>query len=224
MNFKKILMSGIQTPPQRIGFLILILGIASIVGWFLKRQMDFGDVFDPYYFPDKRDFIFFHLYLYLIPLGILLTWGFPLIKIIKEWVIGDNKNIIVFSKRQELTNFIRKTWDLEKGNLKPALGYVSSVLTPDESYKEALQLGIINQGDKHVLHVDVLLITEHGEELVFAPCDCLVANLNVGDFVMLATFGNGLRQDWHYTLIAKLEPAYNKKGKGWIISQDYRIK
>ncbi|QBQ15591.1 hypothetical protein [Acinetobacter haemolyticus] len=219
--------SGISTPFQRIGLIILIIGIFSFVSWFFRSAMDLEDIFNTHYFPDRRDFIFFHLYLYFLPLGFLMTWGYPIIEKIKKWIINDknlDKDFITFEKRADLTNFVRKLGFGEKRDKRYMCGYVSTVLTPEKSREEALNLGLINEDDSHVLHVDVLLITSRGDELIFAPCNSLIADLKTGDFVLIAVYKNSLFSDdsWHYTLDAKLRPVYNKKGTGWLIEQDYR--
>lgn len=226
---KRIWLNGSTEPTQRIGLIILGLGLLSLFFYAVQSPSYYSlmDIlFDPDYYPNRRDSLFYKLYIYFIPLGLVLSWGYPLLQKIKSWVLKEapKDKFIQFEKRNELTNFIRKNWDLRKGKHKPALGYVSRVLSPNESYREALELGLINSGDQHVLHVDVLLITEQGEELVFAPCESLGADLQVGDFVMLATLGNADAQDWHYVLIAKLKPIYNVTKKGWVIDSDYIVK
>lgn len=221
--------NGSSQPLQRIGLIILAIGIFSCIFWVFESPNYYNIIdilFDPRYYPGHSDALFYKLYIYFIPLGLILSWGYPFLKKIKSWVLKEptNDNFLYFQKRNELTEFISNNWDFKKANNKPALGYISKVLSPDESYKEALELGLINVGDSYVLHTDVLLITKYGEELVFAPCDALGADLKVGDFVLLATLGNEKRQDWHYVLIAKLKPIYNATKKGWVIESDYRIK
>lgn len=220
---------GTSQPIQRVGLIILAIGVMSCTLYSIQspNHYDIQDILlDPDYYPRYRDPIFYKLYVYFIPLGFLLSWGYPLLQKIQSWILNKPKGdkFLHFQKRKELTEFIRKNWDFKKANNRPALGYVSQVLSPDESYKEALELGFIKPGEKHVLHTDVLLITEHGEQLVFAPCEALGANLSIGDFVLLATYGSEERQDWHYELIAKLRPIYNASKKGWVIESDYKIK
>ncbi|OEY96127.1 hypothetical protein BJD20_13290 [Acinetobacter proteolyticus] len=62
------------------------------------------EYFDPYYFPDTRNPVFY-LSLYLIPFGALLSFGYPILTNIKYWIINgklkprDPKNI---NKKQVL--------------------------------------------------------------------------------------------------------------------------
>lgn len=227
--FESIWLNGTSQPLQRVGIIILTIGVLSCILYYFQSPSSYNvqDIlFDSDYYPRYRDLFFYKLYIYFIPLGFILSWGYPLLQKIQSWVLNNSKNdrFLYFQKRNELTEFIRKNWDFKKANNRPALGYVSQVLSPDESYKEALKFGFIKPDDKHVLHTDVLLITEHGEQLIFAPCDALGAELKIGDFVLLATYGSDERQDWHYVLIAKLKPIYNTTKKGWVIDSDYRIR
>ena len=98
---KKIWEYGTSTPIQRVGLILLSIGMLSYLSWIFTgyhHGYDYTDpdpwinvIFDPDYFPRKRDFIFFHLYLYLIPLGLLMTWGYGLLIKLKNWVLGENK-------------------------------------------------------------------------------------------------------------------------------------
>lgn len=85
---RKIWSYGTSTPVQRIGVIILAIGLVSLFSWMFKEGLDFEDIFNEYYFPEDRDSIFFHLYFYFIPLGLILSWGYQLLVIIKRWVIG----------------------------------------------------------------------------------------------------------------------------------------
>lgn len=90
---KKIWIYGSKEPAQRIGIIILTIGLFSFTCWFFKSDLYLEDVLDPSYFPKRRDYFFFHLYLYLIPLGLVMSWGYEILLNIKKWVLG-NKEVI----------------------------------------------------------------------------------------------------------------------------------
>lgn len=219
---------GTKKPAQRIGVIILVVGLLSLFSWMIKEGVSPEDLFDSYRQPRSRDSFFFHLYFYLIPIGLLMSWGYSIILLIRNWIVSEKHSediFIKFTKRSELTDYVRQLGFGEKRGGRYMCGYVSRVLTLSESKAEAIKLGLINHDEDHVLHVDVLLITKYGEELVFAPCNSLIANLQVGDFVLIASFKTKIlsEESWFYTLDAKLRPIYNKKDKGWVISEDYRV-
>ncbi len=80
---------GTSTPIQRVGVIILGIGLLSLITWIIKEDLSFDDLFDPYYLPDSRDSFFFHLFLYLIPIGLSMSWGYQILVRIKEWIIND---------------------------------------------------------------------------------------------------------------------------------------
>lgn len=85
---KKIWAYGTSTPIQRVGVIILAIGLLSLLSWIYKNDMAFEDIFDSYYFPESRDSFFFHLYFYFIPVGLLMSWGYSLLVKIKSWIIN----------------------------------------------------------------------------------------------------------------------------------------
>lgn len=89
----KIWRYGSKEPIQRIGIIILIIGLISLFSWVYKRNLDFNELFNTYYLPEHRDFIFFHLYLYFIPIGLLMSWGYSLILKIKKWIFKEDSNL-----------------------------------------------------------------------------------------------------------------------------------
>lgn len=227
-EIKKIWEYGSKEPIQRIGIIIFIFGVFSLFLWMIKENLNLIELFDYGNFPQKRDSIIFHLFIYFIPLGLIFSFGYNVLLKIKNWVLGNKPkedDYLVFTKRSELTNYVIKKGFGEKRDRRYMCGYVSKVLSPEESRKEALELNLISELETHVLHVDVLLITNNGEELVFAPSNSLSADLKIGDFVLVGAIKNSTFSEasWHYTLDAKLRPIYNKKGDGWVIDQDYRV-
>lgn len=85
---RKIWDYGTSTPIQRIGIIVLSLGLVSLLAWVIKEDLSFEDIFDSYHLPRHRDSFFFHLYFYLIPLGFLMSWGYQVLLKLKEWVLN----------------------------------------------------------------------------------------------------------------------------------------
>lgn len=91
----KIWSYGTYSPIQRTGLIILALGCASFLFWIVEDRTFYysrlyGLVFD-YAFPRLRyDGLFAWIHLYLLPLGLLMTWLYhpinKIIKIILRWI------------------------------------------------------------------------------------------------------------------------------------------
>ncbi|MEG2566666.1 MAG: hypothetical protein RSA84_10715, partial [Acinetobacter sp.] len=86
---KRLWNYGTSTPIQRIGVIVLGVGLLSLFSWMIKEDLSFEDLFNSYYLPGKRDSIFFHLFFYLIPLGFLMSWGYQVLIKLKEWIFND---------------------------------------------------------------------------------------------------------------------------------------
>ena len=86
---KRLWIYGTSTPIQRIGVIVLGVGLLSLFSWMIKEDLSFEDLFNSYYLPGKRDSIFFHLFFYLIPLGFLMSWGYQVLIKLKEWIFND---------------------------------------------------------------------------------------------------------------------------------------
>lgn len=84
---KKIWNYGTSTPIQRVGVIILTIGLVSLISWMIKEELDLEDIFNPYSFPRSRDSFFFHLYFYAIPLGLVMSWGYVFLIKTKQWII-----------------------------------------------------------------------------------------------------------------------------------------
>lgn len=90
---KKLWQYGTSTAIQRIGVIVLFMGLFSFFLWIIIADLDFVDIFNPSYFPRSRDSLIFHLYLYFIPVGLLMSWGYFILVEIKKWVVnGANKS------------------------------------------------------------------------------------------------------------------------------------
>ena len=85
---KRLWNYGTSTPIQRIGVIVLGVGLLSLFSWMIKENLSFEDLFNSYYLPGKRDSIFFHLFFYLIPIGLLMSWGYQILIKLKEWILS----------------------------------------------------------------------------------------------------------------------------------------
>lgn len=100
---KRIWDYGTSTPIQRVGIIILSVGLISLFSWMIKEGISFDDLFEPYYLPGSRDSLFFHLFFYLIPFGLLMSWGYQILVEIKQWVFKEQNQ-----KTIEPTNEIKR--------------------------------------------------------------------------------------------------------------------
>lgn len=88
---KKVWEYGTSTPVQRIGVIFLSIGLISLFSWMIKEDLSVDDFFAPYFMPGSRDSLFYHLFLYFIPLGLLMSWGYQLLVAIKQWVLREER-------------------------------------------------------------------------------------------------------------------------------------
>lgn len=89
---RKFWQFGTKEKIQRVGLLILIFGLLSFFAWvFLSSRVGFymddyyGNGFD-FEMPDRYDALFYRLFKWVIPLGLLLTWFYPLWQPIIKWI------------------------------------------------------------------------------------------------------------------------------------------
>ena len=122
---------------KRIGLIILSIGILSYLAWvfignhygydYTRLNVWLDVIFDSDYFPEKRDFIFFHFYLYLLPLGLLMTWGYSLLIKLKNWIMGENKKkpasmeIMYFKDNEAAFEMVCKYMDTSINPDKPVV-------------------------------------------------------------------------------------------------------
>lgn len=86
-KLKDIWNLGIQTRIQRLGFLLLVVGILSLVAWLYEDIYDWSYLFSLYELPSEDEVWFYRLHVYLIPIGLLMTWLIPLPLKIKDWIL-----------------------------------------------------------------------------------------------------------------------------------------
>ncbi|ENW73625.1 hypothetical protein V6W86_09425 [Acinetobacter baumannii] len=93
----KIWQYGTSLPIQRIGLIILTIGLISFFAWSIETKtvfwIDAYSGWDPYFYPDRYNSIFYRIHLLFIPLGLLMTWLFrPVTKVLKclgNWVFKN---------------------------------------------------------------------------------------------------------------------------------------
>ena len=90
---KKMWSYGTQKPVQRIGLILLCVGIISFVLWDINdtafRFSSYYGFYWSYSFPDKYDFWIYHLHVYLIPIGLMASWGYPSLQKLQKWVFKN---------------------------------------------------------------------------------------------------------------------------------------
>ncbi|WP_111860898.1 hypothetical protein, partial [Acinetobacter sp. CFCC 10889] len=146
---KKIWNYGTATPIQRCGVILLTVGMVSLLSWVIKKDLSFEDIFDPYYMPKYRDSFIFHAYKYLIPIGLLMSWGYSFLLLIYNWIFSKQTNyiakektgIIYFKNTYEAFKFACKIYPLNLEVGKGNIGLVCNiVLTLDERFQYTIKI------------------------------------------------------------------------------------
>ena len=225
---KKVWAYGTSTPIQRIGVIIFGIGLISLISWMVKEDLAFNDLFDSYYLPRSRDSFFFHLFFYLIPLGILMSWGYRVLIKLKEWVF--NENLIDFNQKTEpkvkqpqLQNhknlhfknnlaafqFATKNYisNMESGKLN--FGLVQDVFqTQDGNFQFLIQLADVGKTTLVSGFND-----KHGDKIY-------KGNLVFWGFVESVNDINALKISGIGHVLAILSPEYDPNQGKWIIKKD----
>ncbi|MCM1957922.1 hypothetical protein NCZ17_00865 [Acinetobacter modestus] len=91
--FKKFWIIGTTKPLQRIGIIFLLIGLVSFFAWDYENTVFRFSIYYGFYwsyrFPDRYDSWFYHLHVYLIPIGLMTSWGYPFLQKIKKWVFKN---------------------------------------------------------------------------------------------------------------------------------------
>ncbi len=61
-GLNKIWEFGSKEPIQRIGILVLTVGIISLLSWVYKENLDLNQILNPEYFPQKKRWLFSFIY------------------------------------------------------------------------------------------------------------------------------------------------------------------
>ncbi|QXA08339.1 hypothetical protein I6L27_02005 [Acinetobacter pittii] len=95
---KKLWAYGTTFPLQRIGLIILLLGIVSFISWCIESRIVFWiDAYSgwaTYYYPENYEYFFYKLHPFFIPLGLLMTWllipSKKIYQFVSNWVFKNN--------------------------------------------------------------------------------------------------------------------------------------
>jgi len=225
---KKLWNYGTSTPFQRIGLIILSIGILSYLAWvfignhygydYTRLNVWLDVIFDSDYFPRKRDFIFFHLYLYLIPLGLLMTWGYSLLIKIKNWIIGEKKTkstnteILHFKENEAAFEMACKYMDTDIAIGKPmvALAVQSKI---DENELNVIMIKVADTSPFHTYASTKFTFKhpiENGALLGIVPYERNEDGSYSDD-----------RKRWMFAVVSELNPRYHTTKQMWSIKKDF---
>ncbi|HAV3880038.1 hypothetical protein K5D25_04495 [Acinetobacter baumannii] len=208
-GLNKIWEFGSKEPIQRIGILFLTVGIISLLSWVYKENLDLNQILNPEYFPQKRDGFFFHLFLYFLPIGFLLSWGYFLLLKIKRWV---------FYKKPSGEKLIFKD------NLS-AFSFATTIHKPLFE-KNQMSFGIIQEvihNNNSIQGFLVQLANSEGTTLVAGINDKYQNSLGKNDLVYWV-FVSPSKEHFKFEasgyILALLEPEYDVDKKEWLIAKD----
>lgn len=230
---KRIWDYGTSTPVQRVGIIILVIGLLSLFSWMIKEDISFDDLFEPYYLPGSRDSLFFHLFFYLIPLGLLMSWGYQILFEIKRWVFKGKKQKTIepadeakkeIPKQRTNTN-IPNQKNLHFKNNLAAFKYASEnyIATMD---RNTMNIGIIQdiilQKDNNQAFL-VQLANKGKTTLVAGFNDKYAEKITKGNlvywgFVDTANNDRDISAVGH--VIATLHPELNPNNGKWVVKTD----
>lgn len=224
---KKVWEYGTSSPIQRVGLIILSIGMLSYLTWvltgssygydytYLDRWIDV--IFDPDYFPEKRDFIFFHLYLYLVPIGLLMTWGYRLLVKLKSWIMGENKKkpvnteILYFKDNEAAFEMACKYMDTDIAQGKPMVAL--AVHSKAENELNVIMIKIADASPFHTYASTKFTLEypiESGALLGVVPYE----RNEDGKY-------SDERKRWLFAVVSELNPKYHSTKQMWSIKRDF---
>lgn len=219
---KKIWNYGTSTPVQRIGLIISGIGILSYITWvFTGRHYGYyytdpnlwiDVIFDSDYFPKKRDFVFFHLYLYFIPVGLIMTWGYKLLVRLKSWIMTGSKKkpsnaeVLHFKDNAAAFEMACEFMDTDIIHKKPVIALVSDLSN------DGLEVITIKIADKHpfLTYASTRFTSNYPLQLN----DLIAA-------IPYKTKDENGEDKWIFVVSSKLNPRYHVKKQMWSIEIDF---
>lgn len=219
---------GTSTPIQRIGLIILTIGMLSYLTWIFTgyhHGYDYTDlapwvnvIFDSDYFPKKRDFIFFHFYLYLIPLGLLMTWGYSLLTKLKNWIIGGNKTK---STNTEILHFKENEAAFEM-----ACKYMNTDIAIG---KPMVALAVQSKIDANELNVIMIKVADTSPFHTYASTKFTFKHpIKNGALLGIVPYERNEegsysddRKRWMFAVVSELNPRYHTTKQMWSIKKDF---
>ncbi|WEI24202.1 hypothetical protein PYR74_10050 [Acinetobacter bereziniae] len=132
---KRLWNYGTSTPLQRVGVIVLAIGILSLVSWMIKENVSLSDLTESYYRPRSSDSFFFHLFFYLIPLGLLMSWGYKILSVTKTWIFKEKlekqvskQSILHFKNSQSAFEFASNIYPNELDLNEVYFGMITDII------------------------------------------------------------------------------------------------
>ncbi|MCX0338306.1 hypothetical protein [Acinetobacter radioresistens] len=215
---KRLWLYGTSTPIQRIGVIVLGVGLLSLFSWMIKEDLSFEDLFNSYYLPSKRDSMFFHLFFYLIPLGFLMSWGYQILVKTQEWIFGKTKENkkplkdekLYFKDNMAAYDFASTIYSATLDLNTTYVGLIKDVvLTTNERFQYTIELANTDTTIKVYGYNDENSQSIRLGNLVLWRCEKPVSNKNYFNIQALGT------------IIATLQPVFDPNHGTWLIQSNF---
>lgn len=222
---KRIWDYGTSKPIQRVGIIFLAIGLFSLFFWVAKEDLSFSDLLDPYYLPRSSDSFLFHLFIYFIPLGLLMSWGYQILIKVKDWVLnGKPIKVDLKNKVKQRQPYTPPKKNLHFKNNQAAFEFASSIYNPDLLIGRNF-FGIVREKCNSENEPCFFII-----ELAGSPEHIFVTGIN-DKYSELVSIGNiiywGLNENFGEKrlldiqakgyILATLSPEFNPNDKTWIV-------
>lgn len=220
---KRLWNYGTSTPIQRVGVIILSIGLISLISWLIKADIDIEYIFNENSFPRSRDSFFFHLYLYFIPLGFLMSWGRIFLLKTKDWVMNGYTQKKPESQKSKPNYTPQKNLHFKNNNeaFKFAMNLYSTNYTAKQMYFGMVKdITIVNNKYQFL----VQLADQNRTVLVNGYNDKYANNISKGNLVYWGyvdkTISNTLGIEAVGHILATLHPEYNPNNFRWSIKEN----
>lgn len=213
-EIKKIWEYGSKEPIQRIGIIIFLIGLFSLLSWMFKENLNLSELFSYGGLPQKRDSIFFHLFIYFIPLGLILSFGFEILSRLKKWIFNEQSS--------------NKKLDSKRLFFKDSLSAFSFAVKIHKPVfeKNQMNFGMIQKiikKDNAIQGFLVQLANKERTTLVTGFNGNYENDLREKDLVywgFIERIENDINLEAYGFILAVLKPEYDIDKKNWIIEQD----
>lgn len=226
---KKIWNYGTSTPVQRIGLIISGIGILSYITWvFTGRHYGYyytdpnlwiDVIFDSDYFPKKRDFVFFHLYLYFIPVGLIMTWGYKLLVRLKSWIMTGSKKkpsnaeVLHFKDNEAAFEMACKYMDT---NIVLDKSVIAISMQDMKKPSEPIMIKVAGEPPFHA-HT----ATYYTEDHLIKKGDLLGVMVFKKAEHITSYMQDDERKQWLFLVVSELNPRYHMTKKMWSIKNNF---
>lgn len=224
---KRIWNYGTATPIQRIGVIVLAFGLVSLAAWMIRNDLSFSDLLHSYYLPDSRDSFFFHLFYYLIPIGLLMSWGYQVLIKIKEWIVNDRTEKIESKTTKQRKPYIPPEKNLHFKNNHAAFKFAAQQYSPDMNPMQ-MSLGLVQevyQFENGSIQFLVQLADMEKITFVSGINDKYEAEISKGNLVYWGYVDhvdepNSLHISAIGHILATLSPEFNPNTGKWTVKKD----